>query len=997
MYSKRLFVAFVTCMLVLFSSATYAQNRVVTGTVTDSKDGAPLLGVTVSVKGANAATSTNAQGNYSIVVPATGNVLTFTSVGYISQELEITTDVVNAALILSTSSLENVVVIGYGTVRKKDLTGSISSISSKDFNKGQNTTPEQLIAGKVPGVQVTSNGGAPGSGSTIRIRGGASLNASNDPLIVVDGVPIDNGSLSGASNALASINPNDIETFNILKDASATAIYGSRASNGVIIITTKKGKRGKPVINFNTLFTASKLYKYADVLDADAYRTYVNSHGDAAQIAMMGNANTDWQKEIYRTGIGSDNNLSVSGGMLNGKLPYRVSVGYLTQQGVLKTGSLNRTSAGINLSPSFFNNHLKIDINLKGSKSDSRFANEGAIGAAVNFDPTQAVRSGNNRFNGYYEWLQASSTTGLRALAPRNPVGLLMDREDEGSALRSIGNIQFDYKFHFLPDLRANLNLGYDVAHGYGTIMVNDSAAQDYKRFKDDKEVLHGGRNNEYSQFRTNTVLEFYFNYLKNINKHRIDLTAGYGYYDFLTKNENFADYTYDKVAVSTPNFPFDKPQYTLISYYGRLNYTFNDKYLFTAALRTDGSSKFNPDNRWGLFPSAAFAWKIKEEAFLEDNDVVSDLKLRLGYGITGQQDGIGYYDYISYYALSTTTAMYRLGNNYYQMYRPGAYYYNRKWEQTATYNIGLDYGFADNRINGSIDFYYKKTSDLLNEINQPAGANFSNKIVANVGNMENKGVELVINTVPVRNSSLLWNVNFNATYNKNEITKLDVVENPDYAGVRVGGITGGTGNNIQIHSVGYARSAFYVYQQVYDAKGLPVENVFVDRNSDGQINEDDLYRYKNPDPKLYLGLSSDVAYKQWTVGFASRANFGNYVYNNVVSATGNQYNIINPLGYLNNGSSRVLQTNFQGGGDKQILSDYFMENGSFFRMDNIFVGYDFGRILNNKANLRLNANVQNVFIITKYTGLDPEVSGGIDNNFYPRPRTFGLGLNLTF
>lgn len=998
MFIKRLFVATITFSLLMCAIVSHAQTRVVTGTVMDSKDATPLANVTVSAKGTTAATQTNESGAFSIVVPTSAKILVFTSVGYGTQELTIAGDIVNAVLISTTTAMENVVVIGYGTVRKKDLTGSITQVTAKDFNKGQNTTPEQLIAGKVPGVQITSNGGAPGSGSTIRIRGGASLNASNDPLIVVDGVPLDNGGISGSANALSLINPNDIESFNILKDASATAIYGSRASNGVIIITTKKGKSGKPRINFGTQFTVSKLPKTYDVLSADEVRNFVNTNGNSAAKALLGTASTDWQSEIYQTGLGTDNNLSLAGTIGSIKMPYRVSVGYLKQQGVLKTGTLDRFSGGINLSPSLFNNHLKIDINLKGTRADSRFANQGAIGAAVNYDPTQPVYSGNNNYNGYYEWLDASSVSGLRTLAPRNPLGLLMDRVDKGTSDRAIGNLQFDYKFHFLPDLRANLNLGLDKAHGYGTVVVNENASQSYLRYKDANGVLHSGVNNQYSSYRTNSVLEFYLNYLKEIADHRIDVTAGYGYYDFLTKNMNYPDYTFDNVAVTTPNFEFDKPQYTMLSYYGRINYGYKNRYLLTAALRTDGSSKFAPDTRWGVFPSAALAWKINEEEFLQDVAVITDLKLRLGYGVTGQQDGIPYYDYISYYNLSSNTAQYQLGNNFYHLFRPGAYYYGRKWEQTATYNIGLDYGFANNRINGSIDFYVKNTKDLLNEITQPAGSNFSNRVIANIGNMENKGVEFQINTVPIKNNDLTWNLNFNATYNQNKITKLTVVDDPNYLGVPVGGISGGVGSNIQIHTVGFPRASFFVLKQAYDqTTGKPIEGLFMDQNRDGIINDNDFYRFFNPDPKVFLGFNSDLTYKKFSVGLSMRANIGNYVYNNISSSTGTIRNIINPLGYINNGSADVLYTGFMGDGDKTKFSDYYMENASFLRMDNVFVGYDLGKVIRDKANLRLNASIQNVFTITKYTGLDPEIPGGIDNNFYPRPRVYGIGLNLDF
>lgn len=998
MYVRRLFAAsFALLLLLLFSAITNAQTRTISGMVSDSKTGEPLAGVTVSIVGRSLATLTDSSGSYHIFAGSSVSALQFSFIGYATQTVKLTGDRLDVSLTPEIANLENVVVIGYGTAKKKDLTGSVALVTSKDFNKGQATTPEQLIAGKVAGVQITSNNGAPGSGSTIRIRGGASLNASNDPLIVIDGVPLSNDGLSGSPNPLALINPNDIESFSILKDASATAIYGSRASNGVILIVTKKGRRGKPVINFNTQFSVSKLPGYADVLSADEFRNYINTYGDAAQIALMGNASTNWQKEIYRTGIGSDNNLSVSGAAAKGKLPYRISVGYLKQQGVLKTSDLERKSAGINLSPSLLDDHLKIDINVKAARSDARFANTGAIAAAVNFDPTQPVYSGGNRYNGYYEWLDPSAVSGLKSLAPRNPVGLLMDYNNNGTNIRSIGNIQFDYKFHFLPELRANLNLGYDVAHGYGRIFVNDSAAQKYGSVVEGKQ--YNGQADKYASWRDNGLVEFYLNYTRLFNRHKIDLTAGYGYYDFVTRNINFASYdaSGDLIPKTTPNFALDKPRYTMISYYGRLNYSFNDRYLVTAALRTDGSSKFNPNNRWGVFPSAAFAWKVKDEAFLKSSSTVSDLKLRLGYGVTGQQDGIGNFDYISYYNLSSATATYQLGDQYYQMYRPGGYYYERKWEQTTTYNAGLDYGFINNRIYGSIDVYYKKTTDLLNEINQPAGTNFTNKIVANIGSMENRGVEFLLNVVPVQNKDLTWNVNFNATYNKNQITKLTVVDDPSYPGAQTGGITGGVGNLIQIHSVNYPRSSFYVLQQVYNEAGKPVEGVFVDRNKDGLINENDYYRYKNPDPRFFLGLGSSVNYRKFSAGFSARANIGNYVYNNVISATALRTNILNPLKYLNNGSRDLLLTGFAGGGDKLIFSDYYIENASFLRMDNIYLGYDFGKLFPQTGNLRMNLSAQNVFVITKYKGLDPEVQGGIDNNFYPRPRVFVLGLNLDF
>ncbi|MGV3527771.1 MAG: SusC/RagA family TonB-linked outer membrane protein [Flavisolibacter sp.] len=1012
--------------LLLFASLqSLAQVRTITGTVTDAS-GLPLGGVSVTVKGETAGTITSETGAYSLSVNAAATTLVFSSVGYTPVEETIgDRTTINVSLTSTAANLSEVVVIGYGTARKKDLTGSVTAVTARDFNKGAITTPEQLISGKVAGVQIVSNGGAPGAGSTIRIRGGASLNASNDPLIVIDGVPISNDGIAGTANALALINPNDIESFNILKDASATAIYGSRASNGVIIITTKKGSRGAPRWNFSTQNSIATLPKKADVLTGAEFREFVQAHGTPSQVALLGTANTDWQDEIYDNAFTTDNNLSVSGSM-GGKLPYRLSLGYLNQDGILITGNMHRTSASLNLSPTIWDNHLKIDLNLKGSLSGSRFADEGAIGNAVRFDPTKPVMSGDSKYGGYWEWLDPNSASGLKELAPLNPVGLLEQRDDKSDVKRSIGNLQLDYRTHFLPDLRLNLNLGYDISQGEGTVYIPNTAASSYLRSPDAK---HGGVDNRYLQKKFNKLLEAYLNYNKDITsiKSRIDFTAGYSFQNFLTDIRNaeedangvlyqqpdgsldtayvanatrwtpFSDWTTDRVLLSWASYPFDKPENTLISLFGRLNYTLMNRYLFTATLRRDGSSRFAGDNRWGLFPSAAFAWRISEEDFLRNSNAVSDLKLRLGYGVTGQQEGIGLYDYLPRYSQSNAQAAYQLGDNFYRMYRPAGYNPNLKWEQTTTYNAGLDYGFAGGRISGTIDVYLKQTDDLLSVIDQPAGTNFSNKVIANIGSMENRGIEFTINTQPVRNSTMNWDLGFNVTYNKNEITKLTQINDPDFPGNLVGGIAGGVGSSIQIHSVGYPKSSFYVYQQVYDKEGKPIEGVFEDRNRDGIINIDDLYRFHSPDPKVFLGAYSNFNWNNWDASFTLRANLDNYVYNNRFSNTGTQRNLIDPLGYLANGSRNVLETGFSGAGDQYLLSDYYIENASFLRMDNISVGYNAGSLLSKNSTLRIGATVQNVFTITNYKGVDPEVFGGIDMNFYPRPRNFVLSANLSF
>jgi len=1012
-------------LFLLLAVQSFAQDRTVSGKITDSS-GRGISGASVAVKGQTSrGTTTSSNGDFSLTVPSTANTLVVSSVGFATQEISLAAGQTTLSLSLESlaTNMNEVVIIGYGTARKRDLTGSITSVTSKDFNKGAIVTPEQLIAGKVAGVQITTNGGAPGSGSTIRIRGGASLNASNDPLIVIDGVPIDNGGIAGTSNALSTINPNDIETFNVLKDASATAIYGSRASNGVIIITTKKGKSGKAKFNFSTQNSISTLPKKADVLTADEVRALVNKYGTTAQKNLLGSANTDWQDEIYDNAFTTDNNFSVSGSIKS--LPYRVSLGYLNQDGLLRTGNLNRKSASLSLTPTILDNHLKIDLNLKGSLTDTRFADEGAIGAAVRFDPTQSVRGSGKRFGGYFEWLDPNSTTGLKELAPLNPVGLLEQRKDQSEVKRSIGNIQLDYRTHFLPDLRVNLNLGYDISKGEGTIVIPDSAASSYLRTPDAK---HGGVNNKYEQSKVNTLLETYLNYAKDVKsiKSRIDVMAGYSFQRFLRKIYNaeksatgklyqqadgsldtiktagqrwdpFFDKTTDGTLVSFPKYATDRPENVIISFFGRLNYTLNNKYLFTATLRRDGSSRFPKENRWGWFPSAAFAWRIKDEMFARNSRIFSDLKLRLGYGVTGQQDGIGDYNYIPRYSLSNAQAQYQFGDAFYYMSRPANYNPEIRWEKTATYNAGLDYGILNGRVTGSLDFYLKKTTDLINTVAIPAGSGFGNTFDANIGNMENRGVEFSVNTQLIRKKDFTWDFGFNATYNKNEITKLAFVYDPKSPGNPDGGIAGGVGSTIRINTVGYNKGAFYVYKQIYDKAGQPIEGLFEDLNRDGLINENDLYRYKSPDPTVFLGAYTNVAYKKWDGGFSLRSNLGNYVYNNRFSNTGTRRNIIDPLGFIANGTRNVLENNFEGSGDKYFFSDYFVENASFVRMDNIFVGYNAGALLHKNTSLRLGATVQNVFTITNYKGLDPEVAGGIDNNFYPRPRNFVISANLNF
>lgn len=983
MQGKRL-RAFLTPLMLICVLTVFAQNREVTGTVTEDVSNLPVSGATVEVKGTNYATVTDSAGNYHLMVPEGSTTLVFSFVGYTNLELPVTGTVVNAVLVHTTGSMESVVVIGYGTARKKDLTGAVATVSAKDFQKGNITTPDQLIAGKVSGVAITSNGGRPGQGSTIRIRGGSSLNASNDPLIVIDGVPVDNGTINGSSNPLSFINPNDIESFTVLKDASASAIYGSRANNGVIIITTKKGKAGRIKVSYSTNNSLSILAKKLDVLTGDQVREIVSQYGSDLHKGQVGGANTDWQDVIYRPAFASDNNVTITGGIK--QMPYRISLGYLNQDGLLRTDNLKRTSIGLALNPTFFNNHLKVDLNLKGSFQKTRFANDGAVGAAISFDPTQPVYMDDPTYGGYFQWTEANGTLVLNRA--NNPLGMLEQTFDQQKPMRSISNLQLDYKFHFLPELRANLNLGYDASSNEGTKLIPANAATNF---------LDGGRFEQGKQNRFNSVFDFYLNYAKDIAKHRVDATIGHSYNNFRTKNYSFRALNANKDTIAgttAPVYAFDIPENTLISYWGRLLYNYDSKYFLTASLRRDGSSRFAPENRWGWFPSVGLAWSLKNELFKNTADL-SELKLRFGYGLTGQQDGIANYDYLARYGVGGLSSSYQFDNTFYNAYGPFGYNYNLKWEELSSYNIALDFGFLRNRINGSIDFYVRESKDLLNSIPQAAGTNFSAFVLANVGTLRNSGIEFTLNTQPVATDKVSLDVNFNYTYNKNEITNLTVIpDDPTYPGIPTGATQ--SNGNTQLHYVGHPRNTFYLYQQVYDANGKPLEGVFVDRNGDGNITTDDKYLNHSAVGQHMFGLSSNLAVNKWSGGFVARAIVGNYLYNNVFADRSTRTAITGAY-TLGNGISNYFNTGFTQGTSISAMSDLWVENASFIRMDNIFVGYNFGSLTKYISSVRAIASVQNAFIITKYKGLDPEANNGIDNNIYPRPRIFTLGLNFDF
>jgi tonB-linked outer membrane protein, susC/ragA family len=978
---------------------TFAQQIVVKGIVKDTT-GEPIIGANVIVKGTTNGTITDFDGNF-LLNANKGDIIIISFIGYRSQEAQAAASM-NIILKDDTELLDEVVVIGYGSVKKDDLSGSVVAIKAEEMNKGAVTSPQELIMGKVPGLSVSQGDGAPGAGSTIRIRGGASLNASNDPLIVIDGIPVSNDAAPGTPNALATINPNDIETFTVLKDASATAIYGSRASNGVIIIQTKKGTQDKIKVSYSGTFTAKDPYKRIETLDAQSFREvmqaqYPEGTAQSADIQRIlnvyPNQSTDWQDAIYQTGLSTDQNIGIAGKA--GFMPFRLSLGYNTEKGTLKTSKYERYTGAVNLSPKFFDNHLSVDINVKGTINKNRFADSGAVGAAAFFDPTKPIYDEENRYNGYWNW---GIVQGAQAdLATQNPLSLLYDRNNHGTTKRSLGNIQLDYKIHGLEDLHANLNLGYDVAKTTGRNFVNSNSVQSSL----DKTFTGLGQGNTWNNLRRNHLLDFYMNYAKNIEsiKSNFDIMAGYSWQHFYYANHDITysnptedlgakeGYTYDEnerhyIRDDHRRIPYEN---YLISFFGRLNYNFMDRYLLTATLRRDGSSRFSENNRWGLFPSAALAWTISNEPFMKATEnVLSKLKLRLGYGVTGQQE-IGDYQYITSYSFSTNPNTTYLGTT---LLKPNGYSPDLKWEQTTTYNVAIDFGFLNNRINGSIEYYQKHTKDLLNTISAAAGTNFINLITAN-GKMKNKGVEANVNAIAIQSKDFTWEVGYNITWNDSKITKLTTTFNPDYQGIDAG--------TNQKHQVGEMPGTFYLYQQVYDENGKPIQNAFVDRNNDGQITEADRYlTHKSPMAKVYMGFSSQFSYKKWDLGFNLRANFGNYVYNGVASgnSTSNNYG---GKGFITN-----LYNGFQDTGftllntSEQMASDYFLENASFLKMDNLTLGYSFQNLFAAKLSGRISASVQNVFTISKYSGLDPEC-GAIDSNIWPRPRTYTIGLNLNF
>ncbi|MGB6269792.1 MAG: TonB-dependent receptor [Olleya sp.] len=964
---KRLLLA------LLFIPTVILAQTTVSGTVTEQATALPIPTVNVVVKNTSTGTATDFDGNYSLEVN-NGDVLVFSYIGYLTQEVTYTGQSrIDVALAEDAALLDEIVVIGYGGVKKEDLTGTTDLLTSEDFNKGPIVSAQSLISGKVAGVNVTSGSGAPGDGQSINIRGAGSLSLTTQPLYVIDGIPLDNGGVGGSRNPLNFINPNDIETFVVLKDASSTAIYGSRAANGVIIITTKKGKNKDFKFNISSQTTVYSPVDDIDVLSANQFRDLINNIGTPAQIALLGDANTNWQDEIYTTAFGQDHNFSALGSAFG--VPMRASLGYSEHGGILDGDNLQRTTGSISLTPSLLDDHLNVELNARAMYTENTFADRGAIGSAVGFDPTQAIFDSNSQYAGYFAWLD-NGTGNQNNLAPTNPLALLNLIDDTAEVRRFVGNAKFDYNIHSFEDLTATVNLGFDTSNSHGRRIISESIPT--------SDATFNGSRTSYVQNSDNKVFDAYLTYRKSFNDvHNLTVTAGHAYQSF-----EFDNFSNDSEAEEDGNqFEFiDKYKNVLLSYFGRANYDYDGKYYLTATLRADASSKLNPDDRWGIFPSVAAAWSIHKEDFMQDS-FFNELKLRVGYGEVGNVNGLRDYGFLTRYNGSTDTANYQFGSGFFQTYRPEPINKELRWEIGKTFNLGLDYAFLNNRISGSINAYVKETNDLIAFTLVDPFTNFGNRIDKNIGDMENKGLEFNLNVIPVRTDDFEWSVNYNISLNDNEITKLSVDQ-------LIGGISTGVGNNAQVHREGESANSFYVFEQVYDANGSPLEGVFVDRNGDNIINDEDKYIKEDPFGDILMGFNTNVSYKNWDFSLQSRASLGNYMYNDVEANRGILVNATNN-NILSNIHADYYNSGFTVISDRTALSDHFVQEASFFKIDNITVGYTLDKVKN--TTFRFYGSLQNVLTITDYNGLDPEINLGIDNNFYPRPRSFVMGINIDF
>ena len=1008
--NKPRFLITALASLIIFASSAFAEDGYEVKGVIQDKIG-PVIGATVVEQGTTNGASTGLDGDYVIVASGPDAILEFSCLGY--RTITFKASEVPPVVTIEEDSffLEDAVVIGYGTVKKEDMTGSIVAIKTDELNRGAVVSTQDMLKGKVPGLQIIPGDGGPGSGSTIRIRGAASLNASNDPLIVIDGVPIAADGGAGMANPLETINPNDIESFTVLKDASSAAIYGSRASNGVIIITTKRGKGSRPQVSYSGSVSVQTNSKRIPTMTPGEFRDYVSetfpagtSTGDYVR-EHLGNVDTDWQDLIFRTAISHDHNVSLSGNVKE-RMPYRASVGWTSQQGTLHTSDYDRGTLDISLSPNFFDHHLTVSLSGRGVYTHQNYADGGTVGNAAFFNPTQDPYFRNEdgsidytTTNGFWNYGSGRGENFTpNTLLGVGPLSQLYDVENYGSAMRFIGNAQIDYKVHGFEALKFNLSLGLDMSQYKSHNGVNPGSFQAYS----DTENRGIGQYSEGTQFRRNQVLEFYANFNKEWGIHHLDVMAGYSWQHFYSSDRtvSYFNITNEQKGYDS-RYPYNWQESYLISFYGRINYSINSKYLFTFTLRDDASSRFSPETRWGLFPSGAFAWNIKEEPFLKNVSPLSQLKLRLSAGQTGQQEIGSNYPYMSIYSLSTDVyKQYYMGSYGYQFYyTPGAYDPDIRWETTTTYNAGIDFGFLDDRITGNVDVYLRQTKDLLNSVITPIGSNFGNTVLTNVGSMENKGIEFSLNVIPVQGKDWNLSIGLNGTFQDTRFTKLNSTDDPSYV-IQVGNISKGTGSMLSVHKVGYAPYSYRTFQQLYDSEGKPIQNALVDRDGDGAITDNDRYiSGKSPNAKFFYGINVKLSYRNWDFGFNGHGSAGNWLFNDFASANSTSNLDVN-AGNLPNFAKYVKETGFTAANSgEQWYSDMFLENASFFRMDDINLGYTFRDIRNWEGNIRLALSAQNVFVITGYSGIDPECSNvtGIDNTIWPRPRTFSLRVNVNF
>ena len=999
--------------LIFFATSLVAQQNIV-GTVTDT-NGNPLPAVSVVVQGTADGVSTDFDGNYSISA-TNGQVLVFSSLGFETQEATVNGTTLDITLLESTSELDEVVVIGYGSVTKKEATGSVAVLSDSDFNSGKIVSSDELLTGKVAGLVITNNGGNPDSAPNIRIRGGASLNANNNPLIVIDGIPLDIVSPAGVSNPFTLINPSDIASFSVLKDASATSIYGSRASNGVILISTKKGQSGEPKYSLTTTQSISVVPESIDVMDgsqfADFIATYHPTHVDKLGATIGGQTtsyNTDWQDAIFRQGFSSTVNLSATGGNIN--LPWRVSLGHTYSEGLLKNNDYERLSSSFRLSPVFLDGNLSVDFNTKLFSVTKNSVDEGgALGNAISMDPTKPIYdySPDNRFAPYYQNTNVDGNQ-LKLDGQWNPVALLMQRSRPESVLKVLSNLELDYNIPGVDGLRVIVNAGLEASSAYITEEYDNNSLATY-RFDSSNDdvntnyVFNPGKNYREDQNISNTTFDTYLSYDKTNLGAISSLSAqvGYSYQNF--KNEGtkelykYNDDTGRREVMMNENNPTNRyfNELNLQSFFGRANIGLYENYLFTFSLRADASSLFTEENRWGYFPSAAFAWQLGDEDFVSGIEFINDLKIRVGWGETGQQDitgVVGYYPSIPLFELGSATSQYLPGEN---LYSAKAFNPDLTWEKTSTINIGLDFSlFDDNRLQGSVDVFQRETSDLLARVPVAPGQALSSSFVKNVGDMESQGIEASLSVDVIRAQDANLSLYGNFAYIDREVIDLKGVPRVGAGG----GLPVGTGVDIGYHAVGHQPYAAWVFRQLYDADGNPVYNAFADLNGDNQITNDDRY-FRNFRPDFTFGFGMNINYKKASLSTFFRGQYGGQVYNGLLLTSGyidrarpNNTNSLTNVLDFNNGAA---DPNFLDNAGNVKFSDYYLEDASFVRCESISLGYDFGTLVGG-ATLNASLNVNNAFLITKYSGRDPENFGGIDHNFYPRPQSYTLGINIDF